>query len=134
MQVHPYVFFNGNCEAALNFYRDVLGAETQMLVRYSEAPDQGMCPPGSEHKIMHARIQIGESIVMLSDDIMQGEFAPKGFSLSIGMNGVEEAQRTFEALSAGGQVQMPFGKTFWSSGFGMLKDKFGVAWMVNVTV
>ena len=132
MQVNPYVFFNGNCEDALNFYHDALGAQTHMLMRYSDSPEPGNNPPGSDKLIMHARVQIGDSVVMFSDAVMGEPVKHDGFSLSIGSKDVAQAQRMFDALAAGGEVQMPFAKTFWSPGFGMLKDKFGIAWMVNV--
>lgn len=135
MKVEPYLFFNGHCEEAIAFYREALGAEVIMQMRMSESPEPpppGMVPPGFENKIMHASMRIGETTVMLSDgnSSMQANF--KGFSLSITAADVAQAERLFAALSKGGQVQMPLGKTFYSPCFGMVADRFGVGWMVIV--
>lgn len=132
--IQPYLMFGGHCEEALEFYRTQLGAQIDMLMRFKESPDPpppGMLPPGFENKIMHASFRIGSNVLMASDGCEEGqEF--KGFSLSISVATEAEADRYFAALSAGGQVQMPLGKTFWSPKFGMLTDRFGISWMVNV--
>ena len=135
MKIEPYLFFNGHCEEAIAFYKEALGAEVLMQMRMNESPEPpppGMVPPGFEHKIMHAALRIGETTVMLSDgnSSMQANF--KGFSLSITVADVGQAERLFTALAKGGQVQMPLGKTFFSPCFGMVADRFGVGWMVNV--
>jgi len=135
MQIQPYLFFNGRCEEALDFYRRALGAEVQMLMRYRESPDPpppGMVPPGAENNVMHASLPIGESVVMASDDCRADAPPPAGFSLSISAADADEARRCFDALADGGSVQMPLGRTFWSPCFGMLTDRFGVGWMVTV--
>ena len=135
MQVQPYLFFDGRCEEAIEFYRSVLGAEVQMLMRYREAPDPpppGMVAPGSENKIMHAALRIGDSTVMASDGSARGHPEFKGFSLSITAANEAEADRLFARLAEGGQIQMPIGKTFFSPRFGMVADRFGVGWMVVV--
>ncbi len=132
--IQPYLMFGGHCEEALEFYRTQLGAQIDMLMRFKESPDPpppGMLPPGFENKIMHASFRIGSNVLMASDGCEEGqEF--KGFSLSISVATEADADRYFAALSAGGQVQMPLGKTFWSPKFGMLTDRFGISWMVNV--
>ncbi len=135
MLVQPYLFFDGRCDEALEFYRRALGAEVTMLMRYRESPDPvppDMLPPGAEDKVMHASVRIGETTVMASDGRCQGPPSFQGFSLSVSVADNAEAERVFEALSDGGQVQMPLGKTFFSSKFGMLTDRFGIGWMVIV--
>ena len=138
MQVQAYLFFNGRCEEALEFYRQALGAELLMLMRYQDSPDPlppGMVPAGAENKIMHACLRIGATEVMASDDVCSGQRQAtgfQGFSLSLAVASEAEADRLFSALADGGQVQMPLEKTFWSPRFGMLVDRFGVSWMINV--
>lgn len=132
--IQPYLMFGGRCEEALEFYRSALGAQVDMLLRFSESPDPtppGMLPPGFENKVMHASFRIAGNVIMASDGCEVGaQF--KGFSLSISVAAEAEADRYFAALSDGGQVQMPLTKTFWSPRFGMLTDRFGIAWMINV--
>jgi PhnB protein len=135
MQVQPYLFFDGRCEEAVEFYRRALGAEVQMLMRFKdnpEPPDPGMVPPGSGDKVMHTSFRIGDSTVMASDGRCQGKPSFQGFSLSLTARDDAEAERLFAALADGGQVQMPLAKTFFSSRFGMVADRFGVPWMVVV--
>jgi PhnB protein len=133
--VEAYLFFNGKCEEAVEFYKKALGAEVVMMMRYKEAPDQpppGMLPPGFENKIMHCSFKIGQTMVMASDGCGAEASKFEGFSLSLSVRTEADAERAFAALSEGGQVQMPLNKTFWSPRFGMVTDKFGVGWMVNV--
>jgi PhnB protein len=135
MQIQPYLFFDGRCEEAVEFYRRALGAEVLMLMRFGESPDPpppGKLPPGSEKKVMHAELRIGESTVMASDGGCANHASFQGFSLSLSPPDAATAERLFAALADGGQVQMPLGKTFWSPCFGMVVDRFGVGWMVNV--
>ena len=135
MIVQSYLFFEGRCEEALDYYRKTLGAEIQMLMRYEDSPEPpppDMIPPGSEKKIMHTAFKIGDTIVMGSDGCCSGKPGFHGFSLSITVNSQADADRIFNALSDGGSVQMPLAKTFWSPKFGMLTDRFGVAWMVGM--
>jgi PhnB protein len=135
MKVEPYLFFNGRCEEAVEFYKRAVGAKVTMLMRYKEAPDKpppGMLPPNSDNKIMHASLTIGETTVMASDGDCSGALGFEGFSLSITAANEAEAERVFNALADGGQVRMPLGKTFFSPKFGMCADKFGVGWMVIV--
>lgn len=132
--VQSYLFFPGNCEEALAFYQSALGAEIGMVMRFDENPDPpspGMLAPGFEKKIMHADFTIGATQIMASDGCGPGgPFG--GFSLSLAVGSESEADRYFAALSEGGKVTMPLGKTFWSPRFGMLEDKFGIGWMINV--
>ena len=135
MQIQSYLFFDGRCEEAIEFYKSTLGARVEILMRFRDSPDPvppGMCPPGSEHKVMHASMRIGDTVVMASDGMAKGNPEFKGFSLSVDAATEAEADRLFAALGKGGQVQMPLGKTFFSPRFGMVADRFGVSWMVIV--
>ena len=132
MLVQPYLFFEGRCEDALAFYRGALGAEVTMLMRFKESPDPGMVAPGTGDKVMHASFRIGETTVMASDGQCLGKPTFQGFSLSLTVPNDAEAERLFAKLADGGQVQMPLNKTFFSSRFGMVADRFGVSWMVYV--
>jgi PhnB protein len=136
MLIQPYLFFDGRCEEAVEFYRRTLGAEVLTVMRYKDSPEPpppGMVPPGSEDKVMHAAMRIGETVVMASDGRSQGKPNFQGFSLSITAANEAEADRVFAGLTEGGQVHMPLGKTFFSPRFGMGADKFGVNWMVLVS-
>ena len=135
MYIESYLFFDGRCEAALEFYRKALGAEVTLLMRFKDCPerlDPAMVPAGSENKVMHASFRIGDTSVMASDGQCQGEPSFQGFSLSLTAADEAEADRYFAALADGGKVTMPLGKTFFSPRFGMLVDRFGVNWMVIV--
>jgi len=132
MQVQPYLFFDGRCEEAIEFYKRAIGATVSMLMRNKESPERTMSPPGSENKVLHATIRIGETEVLLSDGQCLGKPNFQGFSLSLTVKSVAEADKYFAALSEGGQVHMPLSKTFFSPRFGMLADKFGVGWMIYV--
>lgn len=131
MQIQPYLFFEGRCEEALEFYQRALGAKVEMLMRYKdspEAPPPGMnCPPD---KVMHASFRLGGDTVMASDGYCTGKPSFNGFSLSITAADDADAKKRFSALADGGQVHMPLAKTFFASSFGMLADRFGVPWMV----
>jgi PhnB protein len=133
MLVQPYLMFGGRCQEAVEFYRDVLGAEVQMLMRFKESPDTpppGVVPDNWDDKVMHACLKIGDTLVMASDGCASSETDFKGFSLSLTVADEAEADRTFAALSDRGRVTMPLGKTFFSRRFGMLVDRFGISWMV----
>jgi PhnB protein len=133
--IHPYLFFAGQCEEAINFYRKALGAEIVMLMRYKEAPPghspQPM-PPDWGGKVMHARIRIGNSTILLADGRSEKTHEVQGFSLSLTVPDAADAEKLFAALSKGGKVEMPLAKTFFSPAFGMVKDPFGILWMVYV--
>jgi len=132
--VQPYLFFGGRCEEALEFYRNAIGAQVELLMRHKDSPEAsppGMLPPGFEDKVMHASFRVGETLLMASDGCGPGGTF-SGFSLSITLPTAGEAERVFAQLSEGGEVQMPLNKTFWSPCFGMLTDRFGIGWMVTV--
>jgi PhnB protein len=130
--VQPYLFFDGRCNEAIEFYRQALDAEVTMLMRFKDSPDPTMCAPGSENKVMHANLSTGETQVMASDGRCQGKPNFQGFALSLSVPTVAEADRRFAAPAKGGEVQMPMAKTFFSPRFGMVTDRFGVAWMILV--
>ena len=135
LQVGPYLFFDGRCEEAIEFYRKALGAEVDMLMRFKDSPEPpqpGMHPPGSENKVMHANLRIGETQIMASDGRCGGKPHFDGFALSITVPTEAEADRRFTALADGGKVQMPLARTFFSPRFGMVTDRFGVLWMIIV--
>lgn len=135
MQVQPYLFFDGRCEEAIEYYRGALDAEVTMLMRFKDSPEPpqpGMVPPGSEHKIMHASFRVGDTTLMASDGRCTGKSNFQGFSLSLSVADEAEARRRFSALQDGGQVRMPLAKTFFSPCFGMVADRFGVSWMIIV--
>ena len=133
--IQPYLFFNGRCEEAVEFYRKALGAEVEMMMRFKESPEPprpGMVPPGFESKIMHTSFRVGETTVMASDGCSADKASFQGFSLSLSVPSEAEADRAFAALADGGQVRMPLEKTFWSPRFGMVEDRFGIGWMIIV--
>jgi PhnB protein len=134
MPVTPYLMFNGRCEEALNFYKNALGAEIGMLMRFKESPEPPPpgCAPVDGNKIMHSAFQIGGTTVMASDGMSQDAPKFEGFSLSVNAKNEAEADRMFAALSDGGKVQMPLSKTFFAKRFGVVADKFGLSWMVIV--
>ena len=132
MQVQPYLFFNGRADEALEFYKKAVGATPKMLVRFKEAPDKSMISPGSEDKVMHAAVDIGDTTVLMSDGRCTGQANFQGFSLVVSAASEAEADGIFGALGEGGQVTMPMAKAFFAKRFGMLTDKFGVGWMVIV--
>jgi PhnB protein len=132
MLVQPYLFFDGRAEEAIAFYKQAVGATVEMLMRNKESPDPQMCTPGTEEKIMHAAINVGETMVLLSDGYAKGQPTFEGFGLALSTKTEAEADKIFAALSEGGKVTMPLSKTFFSPRFGMLHDKFGVHWMIMV--
>jgi len=131
--VTAYLFFNGRCEEALEFYKRTLGAQVEAMMRNSDSPEPP--PPGMNapaEKILHASFRIGDTVLLASDGMSEGQTDFRGFSLSITAQDEADAKRIFNALADGGQVQLPLGPTFWSPCFGMVADKFGLAWMVGV--
>jgi PhnB protein len=130
MQVQPYLMFDGRCEEALEFYRQALGARVEALLRFKDSPDPQMCAAAPAEKVMHSCFRIGDTAVMASDGQCQGKASFQGFSLAITAADDADAKRRFDALVDGGQVQMPLGKTFFASSFGMVADRFGVSWMI----
>lgn len=131
--VQPYLFFDGRCEEALEFYRHALDAEVTALIRFKESPDPSMAMPGIDpNKVMHANFRIGETQVMASDGRCTGKPSFEGFAVSLSVPSEAEAARRFAALAEGGEVQMSLAKTFFSPRFGMVADRFGVSWMIIV--
>jgi PhnB protein len=135
MKVQSYLNFDGRCEEAIEFYRKTLGAEVTMLMRFKDSPEPcapGMIPPGAESKIMHSSFRIGDTEVMASDAGCGGKASFQGVSLALTVPDDAQAKRRFDSLADGGQVQMPLTKTFFSSSFGVVADRFGVSWMIVV--
>jgi PhnB protein len=133
MHVQPYLVFDGRCDEAAEFYRKALGAEVMMLLRFKDLPEpdpESKAPPGSGEKVMHMQLRIGESVILASDGRCLGKPNFQGVSLTLTVGDEAEAERRFNALADGGQVQMPLAKTFFASRFGMVADRFGVSWMV----
>lgn len=132
MNVQPYLSFEGRCDEAIEFYKKSIGAEVEMLMRFKEAPDQSMVSPGSADKVMHAALRAGDATLLMSDGRCTGNPNFHGIALALSVANDAEAERLFDALADGGKVNMPLAKTFFSSSFGMVADKFGVGWMVLV--
>lgn len=135
MKVQPYLFFDGRCQEAIDFYQQALGARVEMLMHFKDSPEPpppGCLAPGSEHKVMHASLRIGDTEVMASDGMNSGKPEFRGFCLSVTAKDAADADAKFNALAAGGQVQQPLTQTFFSPRFGMVQDRFGVGWMVIV--
>ena len=130
MQVQPYLFFDGRCDEALEFYKNAVGARVGMVMRFKDAPEPTQCNPGSENKVMHASFEIGDTMVLASDGRNSGQPKFECFALTLNAKSEAEADRLFNGLVEGGQVTLPLTKTFFSPKFGMLADKFGVHWMV----
>ncbi len=135
MNVTPYLCFEGRCEEAIEFYKSAVGAEVSLLMRFKDMPKpcpEGSVPHGTENKVMHADLKIGDGTMFVSDGRCTGLPKFDGISLSLNASTDAQAQKLFSALSNGGRVTMPLGKTFFASQFGMVNDRFGVSWMVIV--
>ena len=131
MQLSSYLLFNGECEAAFKFYEQTLGGKMEGMMKYAGSPAEQQVPAEGRDKILHARMTVGDSALMASDAPPGRYEKPRGFSVSIQLKDKADGERIFNALAEGGSVQMPFQKTFWSPGFGMCTDRFGIPWMVN---
>jgi len=133
--IQPYLFFDGKCEEAIEFYKKALGATVNMLLRFKDSPEPPPpgCAPGDTNKVMHAQFQVGETVVMASDGRATGNPKFEGFALSLTVKTEADADKAFNALAQGGKVEMPLAKTFFSARFGMVVDRFGVFWMILVT-
>ena len=132
MYIQPYLFFDGRCQEALDYYVSALGAKVEMAMKFKDSPappDQKMAPVSGDN-IMHASFRIGDSVIMASDGFGKGKPVFQGVSLSLTVNSVADADRYFSALAKGGTIQQPLTKTFFAPSFGMVTDKFGVPWMV----
>jgi PhnB protein len=132
MQVQPYLFFDGRCDEALQFYKKALGAEVEMLMRFKDSPDPNACAGAAGDKVMHSTFRIGDTTLHASDGDAKGKSKFDGFGLSISAANEAQADRLFNALADGGKVLAPLAKTFFSPRFGMVADRFGVMWMVIV--
>ena len=131
MQVHPYLSFKGDCEAAFKFYEQSLGGKPGALFRYAGSPMADQVPAGWQDKVMHASLTLGDQVLM-GGDVAPGQYEePKGFSLSIQTKSTTEAESIFGELAKGGRVVMPLEKTFWAARFGMVVDRFGIPWLIN---
>jgi PhnB protein len=131
MQLDTYLTFNGQCEAAFKFYEKCLGGKIEAMMTHGESPMAKQVSPEWRNKIMHARMTVGDTVLMGSDAPPDHYREPQGFSLSVGVKEVAKAERIFKELEQGGKVQMPLQKTFWAASFGMVVDRFGIPWMVN---
>lgn len=134
MNIQPYLFFSGRCEEAIEFYRQAIGAEVDMVLHFNESPEPmppGVLQDGFEAKVMHASFRVGDATILCSDGC-DDKTTFSGFSLTLHVPTEAAADRAFGALAEGGEVQMPLAKTFWSPRYGMVKDKFGISWMVMV--
>jgi PhnB protein len=132
VNIEPYLFFEGRCEEAIEFYKKAAGAEVVMLMRFKDSPETGdnSRMPADRNKIMHASFRIGETNIGASDGSCLGPATFKGFSLALKVDSDADAERLFKALGDGGTVHQPLIKTFFASRFGMLADRFGIGWMV----
>ena len=131
MQLNPYVMFNGQCEAAFKFYEQCLGGKITALVTHADTPAQAQMSAEWGDRILHARLAVGDWVLMGSDSPPEHYEAPKGFSVTLGLDDPAEAERIFNALAENGTVRMPLQQTFWAVRFGMLVDRFGIPWMIN---
>ena len=131
MQLNPYLTFNGRCEAAFKFYENVLGGKIEAMMTFAGSPMAEQTSPEWRNKIMHARMTVGDQVLMASDAPPDRYEAMKGIMVTLGIDDPAEAERIFRALSEKGTVQMPIQKTFWAERFGMLVDQFGTPWMIN---
>ncbi len=131
MEINPYLTFNGNCREALETYAHLFGGEIIAMQTFGDSPMGAEMPDAAKGLVMHAQLKIGDRVIMASDDPQGGEVKITGFQMQTGFDNVAEAKEAFDALAKGGEVTMPFDKTFWAAGFGMLRDRFGVPWMMN---
>jgi PhnB protein len=131
MQVNPYLLFPGQCEAAFKFYANILGGKIEALLTYEGTPAAGHAPPDLLKKILHARLRLGDTVLMGSDSPPDRYKKPEGFSVALQIKQPAEAERIFHALAENGMVQMPIQETFWAARFGMLVDQFDIPWMIN---
>ena len=131
MQLNSYLFFNGQCEAAFKFYEKCLGGKIDAMLTHAGTPAEAQVPANWRDKIMHARLIVGDEVLMGSDAPPEHFQQPQGFSVALGVDDPAEAERIFNALADKGTVRMPIQQTFWAVRFGMLVDRFGVPWMIN---
>lgn len=134
MEINAYVFFDGRCDEALRFYTEKLGAEVQFKMQYKDAPPDARrdSDPKFDDKVMHASVRIGNSVVFMSDNCINPDVTHDGFSLSLTADSLAEGEKLLNALGEGGNIHMPWQATFWTKGFGMAVDQFGISWMVTI--
>ena len=132
MQSNIYLFFDGECEAAFKFYEQCLGGKIDEMMTYGDGPMSEEIPSEQRDRIMHANLTVGGMVLMGSDTPPDGFKKPQGFSVNLQFDDRVEAERIFQKLAENGTVKMPFQETFWSTRFGMLVDRFGTPWMINV--
>src|SRR5678816_4277204 len=131
MTLNPHLAFNGQCEASFKFYEKSLGGKITFMMNYAKSPVAAQFPSDWGNRIMHASLTVGANMLSGSDAPPDRYEKPQGFCVSLGLKDVIEGERIFKALSENGTVQMPFEKTFWAAGFGMLTDQFGIPWIIN---
>ena len=131
MQIQPYLFFNGNCEEAFKFYEKCFKGKIEAMMPHAGTPAEEHTPPEWANKIMHARLVVGDPVLLASDAPPAHYSAPQGFSAALQIKDPVEAERVFQTLAENGRVTMPFQQTFWALRFGMLVDRFGIPWMIN---
>jgi PhnB protein len=131
MELNPYLNFNGRCEAAFKFYEKCLGGKIIMMMTHGQSPMADQTPADWRDKIMHARMTVGDRVLMGSDAPPEHYQKPQGFSVSLSVTDPADAERKFNALAQNGTVQMPLQQTFWAVRFGVLTDQFGIPWMIN---
>ena len=131
MQLNPYLNFNGKCEDAFKFYEECFGGTLQFKMTWGESPMSDQAPSEWRGKIIHATLSVGETVLQGADSLPDQYEEPRGISVTISVNNLADAERIFRSLSEGGKVTMPLQKTFWSPGFGMLVDRFGIPWLIN---
>ena len=131
MHLNSHLHFNGQCEKAFKFYEKCLGGKIDAMVPHEAMPAAEQVPAEWRSKIVHARMTVGDQLLMGMDAPPEHYHKPQGFHVNIGLKDLAEGKRIFQALAENGNVIMPFGPTFWAPGFGMLVDRFGIPWMIN---
>ena len=127
----PYLAFDGNCREAFERYAAIFGGEIEAMMPFRDSPIAAEMPEAMHDRVMHARLRVGEKVLMASDDPSGSWTPPNGISVQVAYEDVGEARRVFDALAEGGEVKMPFGQTFWATGFGMVTDRYGIPWLIN---
>lgn len=131
MEANPYLTFNGNCEEALKFYEETLGAKIETVTKHGGTPSEEHVPADWRDKVLHARFKIDDNAIMASDAPPGHYSQPQGISIALALTDMTKSEDIFNKLAEGGSTQLPFGPTFWAKGFGMCVDRFGIPWFVN---
>lgn len=129
--MNPYLLFNGDCESAMKFYEKSIGGKVEAMFTHEGTPMEKMVPADWRKKVMHARLKVGDKVLMASDCPPDRYVKPQGFSVNLDCKSPAEAEKVFNALAENGSVQMPLQQTFWAARFGMVTDRFGTPWMIN---